>query len=37
MNVLDIANKNELDMTRVELFNTILHLRKIRAKLMLNW
>ena len=34
--VLDIANKNEFDMPRVRLFNTIFHFRKINAKLMLN-
>ena len=37
MNVLDIANKNEFGMSRVRLFDTIFHLRKINAKLMLNW
>ena len=36
MNVLDIANKNEFGMLRVRLFNSIFHLRKINAKLMLN-
>ena len=37
MNVLDITNKNYFGMPRVRLFNnTIFHLRKINAKLMLN-
>ena len=36
MNVLDIANKNSFGMPGVRLFNTIFHLRKINAKLMLN-
>ena len=36
MNVLDIANKSWFDMPNVRLFNTIYHLRKINAKLMLN-
>ena len=36
MNVLDIANKNLFGMPRVRLFNNILHLQKINAKLMLN-
>ena len=37
MNVLDIANKNEIDMPlRVRVFNTISHLRKINGKLMFN-
>ena len=36
MNVLDMANKNSFGMPRVRLFNTIFHLRKINAQLMLN-
>ena len=36
MQVLDIANKNKFGMSRVRLLNTIFHLRKINAKLMLN-
>ena len=36
MNVLDIANKNYFGIPRVKLLNTIFHLRKINAKLMLN-
>ena len=36
MNVLDIANKNSFSMIRVRFFNTIFHLRKINAQLMLN-
>ena len=36
MNVLAIASKNEFGMPRVRLFNTIFHLRKIHAKLILN-
>ena len=36
MNVLNIANKNKFGMPRVSLFNTIFHLQKINAKLMLN-
>ena len=36
MNVLDIATKNSFGMPRERLFNTIFHLRKINAKLMLN-
>ena len=36
MHVLDIANKNSFGMFRVRLFNTIFHLQKINAKLMLN-
>ena len=36
MNVLDIANKNLFGMLSVRLYNTIFHLRKINAKLMLN-
>ena len=36
MNVLDIENKNQFSMPRARLFNTIFHLRKIYAKLMLN-
>ena len=36
MSVLDIANKKKFGMPRVKLFNTILYLRKINVKLMLN-
>ena len=36
MNVLDIENKNSFRIPRISLFNTIFHLRKINAKLMLN-
>ena len=36
MNVLYIANKNKFGMPGVRLFNTIFHLRKINAKLILN-
>ena len=36
MNLLDIANKNLFSMPRVRLLNTIFHLRKINAKLLLN-
>ena len=36
MNILDIANKNSFGMLRVRLLNTIFHLRKMNAKLMLN-
>ena len=36
MNISDIAKKNEFVMLSVRLFNTIFHLRKINAKLMLN-
>ena len=36
MNVLDLANQNSFGMPRVRLFNTIFHLRKINAKVMLN-
>ena len=36
MNVLDIANKNSFGMPRVRLSNTIFHLWKINAQLMLN-
>ena len=36
MNVLDIGNKNQFSVPRVRLFNTISHLRKMNAKLMLN-
>ena len=36
MNELDIANKNQFGIPRVRLFNSIFHLRKIDAKLMLN-
>ena len=36
MSVLDIANKNKFVMPRVKLLNTMLHLKKINAKIMLN-
>ena len=36
MNVWDIANKNEFGMPTVRFFNTIFHLRRINAKLMMN-
>ena len=36
MNVLDIANENKFGMPRLKQFNTICHLRKINAKIMLN-
>ena len=36
MNILDIKNKNLFGMSRMRLFNTIFHLRKINAKIMLN-
>ena len=36
MNVLDITKKNKFGVSRVRLFNTIFHLSKINAKLMLN-
>ena len=36
MNVLDIVNKNSFSMLIVRLFNTIIHLKKINAKLTLN-
>ena len=36
MNLLDIANKNLCGMPKVRLFNTIFHLRKTNAKIMLN-
>ena len=36
MNVLDIGNKNKFGMPKGRLFNTIFHLWKINAKLMLN-
>ena len=36
MNVLEIANKNEFTILRVRIFNTIVHLQKINAKLMFN-
>ena len=36
MDAWDIANKNSFGVPGVRLFNTIFHLRKINAKIMLN-
>ena len=36
MNVFDMENKNSFGMPRVRLSNTVFHLRKINAQLMLN-
>ena len=36
MNVLDIANENNLGMPRVRLLNTIFHLRKTNVELIKN-
>ena len=36
MNVLDTANTNEFGMPRGRLLNTIFHLRKMNAQVMLN-